>query len=202
MLNDFTTEYSERSDDELLLLASDRASLTTEAAAALDAELRLRNLTESDQLKHQQFVKRNEQREARRRRRKIFGTRSDRGTWVDLFWTLLAIALISFTYLALPSRYQMRPDWQKAAVHVMFASVFIAVVGSSWWRKIGFWMSLLLSSAIHIFVVHAWIQRVGHLSRGQGKLAILLGLVLFFAVYGFVWLLRRNFYGTEARDHT
>jgi hypothetical protein len=202
MLNDFSAEYFERSDDELLLLASDRASLTTEAAAALDAELRRRNLTESDQVKHQQFVKRNEQREARRRRRKIFGTRSDRSQWVDVFWTLLAIALILFTYLALPSRYHMRPDWQEAAVHVMFASVFIAVIGSSWRRKIGFWMSLLLSSAIHIFVVHAWIQRVGNLSRGQGKLAILLGFVLFFAVYGFVWLLRRNFYGTEAGDHT
>jgi hypothetical protein len=61
----------------------------------------------------------------------------------------------------------MRPDWQEAAVHVMFASVFIAVVGRSWWRKIGFWMSLLLSSAIHFFVVHAWIQRVGHVSRGR-----------------------------------
>jgi hypothetical protein len=202
MLNDFSTEYSERSDDELLLLASDRASLTTEAAAALDAELRRRNLTESDQVKHQQFVKRNEQREARRRRRKIFGTPSDPSKWVDVFWTLLAIALISFTYLALPSRYHMRPDWQEAAVHVMFASVFIAVVGSSWWRKIGFWMSLVVSSAVHMFVVHAWIQRVGNLSSGQGQIAILLGFVLFFAVYGFVWLLRRNFYGTEAPDHT
>jgi len=202
MLDNFSTQYSERSDDELLLLASDRASLTSEAAAALDAELRRRNLTESDQVTHQQFVKRNEQREARRRRRKIFGKRSDRSKWVDVFWTLLAIALVSFTYFALPSRYHMRPDWQEAAVHVMFASVFIAVVGSSWWRKIGFWMSLLLSSAIHIFVVHAWIQRIGNLSRWQGKLAILLGLVLFFAVYGLVWLLRRNFYGTESNDYT
>ena len=35
----------------------------------------------------------------------------------------------------------------------MFASVFIAVVSRSWWRKIGFWMSLLLSSAIPIFIV-------------------------------------------------
>ena len=66
----------------------------------------------------------------------------------------------------------------------------------------GFWISLALSSAIHMFVVHAWTQRVGNLSRGWGKLAILLGCVLFFAVYGFVWLLRRNFYGEEARDHT
>jgi len=26
--------------------------------------------------------------------------------------------------------------------------------------------------------------------------------VLFFAVYGFVWRLRRSFYGEEATDHT
>jgi hypothetical protein len=49
-----------------------------------------------------------------------------------------------------------------------------------------------------MFIVHAWILRVGKFSRGQGKLAILLGCVLFFAIYGFVWLLRRNFYGEEA----
>jgi hypothetical protein len=199
MLSNFSTDYSERSDDELLLLASDRASLTTEAAVTLDAELRRRNLTESDQVKYQQFVKRNEQRDAKKRRRKIFGTRMDRYSWVELFWILLTVALISFTYLALPSRYHMKPDWQEAAVPVMLASVFIAVGGRSWRRKIGFWMSLVLSSSIHIVVVHAWVQRVGNLSRGEGKLASLLGFVLFFAVYGFVWLLRRNFHGEEAR---
>jgi hypothetical protein len=31
MLNDFSADYSERSDDELLLLTSDRASLTKDA---------------------------------------------------------------------------------------------------------------------------------------------------------------------------
>jgi hypothetical protein len=36
MLNDFSTEYSERNDDELLELASTRGSLTTEAAAAFE----------------------------------------------------------------------------------------------------------------------------------------------------------------------
>jgi hypothetical protein len=196
----YSAEYFERSDDELLQLASDRPSLTNEAAAALDDELHRRNLSESDRAKHQQFVRHKEGREAVRRRRKTFGTRSDRSCWVDMFWTLLAIALISSTYLALPNRYQMKPDWQEAAVHVMFASVFIVVVGRSWWRKMGFWMSLVLSSAIQMFVVHAWIQRVGNLSRGSGKLAILLGLVLFLAVYGVVSLLRRNFYGEEAPD--
>jgi hypothetical protein len=202
MPTDFTADYSERGDDELLLLASDRASLTTGAAVALDAELRRRNLTEPDQLKYQKFVKHNEQREARRRRKKILGTRTDRRSWVDLFWWLLVITLISFTYLALPSRYHMKPDWQEAAVDVMFASVFIAAFSGSLRRKISFWMSLILSSAIHVVVVHAWVQRVGNLSRGQGKLAILLGFVLFIAVYGLVWVLRRNFYGEEAPDHT
>jgi len=201
MRSDFSADYSERSDDELLLLASDRASLATEAAFTLDAELRRRNLTESDQLKYQNFVERREQREAKRRRQKIFGTRTDRRWWVELFCGLLVIALLSFTYIALPSRYHMKSDWQEAAVYVMFASVFIAVFGGSWWRKIGFWMSLVLSSAIHAVVVHAWVLRIGNLSRSQGRLAILLGFVLFLAVYGLVRLLRRNFYGKEVHDH-
>lgn len=59
---DLTTEYSQRSNDELLQLATQRQFLTTEAAAALDAELRRRNLTDLDRVEHQQFVK--EQREA------------------------------------------------------------------------------------------------------------------------------------------
>jgi hypothetical protein len=199
----FSVEYSERSDDELLQLASDRSSLTNEAAVALDDELRRRNLAESDRAKHQQFVRHKERSEAIKRRRRIFGTRNDLSSWVDVFWTLLAIALISSTYVALPNRYHMKPHWQEAAVLMVFASVFIAVVSRSLWRRTGFWMSLAFSSAIHMFVVHAWIQRVGSLSRGPGELAVLLGFVLFFGIYGLFWLLRRNFYGDEeAPDRT
>jgi hypothetical protein len=201
MSNDFSTEYSERGDDELLLLASDRSVLTTEAAAALDAELSRRRLTESDQAKYRQFVKRNERREVNRRRRKILGTGRDLRSWVDVLWALIAVALISFTYLVLPSRYHMKPSWQDAAFHVMFASVFIAVSSKVWRRRIGFWMSLVISSAIHLVIVHAWMQRVGNFGRGQGKLAILLGCVLFFGVYGIVWMLRRNSYSEELRHN-
>jgi hypothetical protein len=71
MPTDFSIEYSQRSDDELLHLASERHSLTMEAVAALDAELRRRNLTESDRVEYQKFVKRQERREWRRRRWKI-----------------------------------------------------------------------------------------------------------------------------------
>ncbi len=203
MLSNFSADYSRLGDDELLRLASDRPSLTTEAAIALDGELLRRNLTASDQLKYQQFVERNEQRETRRRRRKILGSRRDRGSWVNLFVGLLIMVLISFAYSLLPSRFQLNPDWQEAALIMMFTSVSIAVVfGTSVWRKMAFWVSFLLSSSIHAVVVHRWVQHAGKLSRGQGKLAILLGVVLFCAIYGLAWLLRRNFSGEEAHNHT
>ena len=132
----------------------------------------------------------------------VFGSRRDRSSWVEVIAGLLVIALISFAYLALPSRYHMRPEWQEGAVPVMFSSVFIAVFGRSLWRKVVFWISLVFSSAIHVVAVHVWIQRSGNLSRGQGKLAILLGFALFGAVYGLFWVFRRNFYGEELREHT
>jgi hypothetical protein len=113
MLYDFSAEYSKRSDDDLLQLASDRASLTSEAVAALDAELRRRNLTESDRLEYERFIKRQEKRETRKRRRKTFGTVKGQMSWLELLWAFVAMALISFTYLALPSRYQMKPDCRK-----------------------------------------------------------------------------------------
>ena len=188
MLNNFSNEYSERSNDELLALASDRAFLTTEAAAALDAELGRRNLTEV-------VNSRLSLRFTTIRRRTVFVRRSDQFSWVHLFWAIITIALISFTYLSLPSRYHLKPDWQEAAVNVMFSSVCIAVACSTWWRKIAFWMSLVISSAIHLLVVHASIQRVGNSGRGQGKLNFFLGFVLFYVVSELVGLLQRIFYG-------
>jgi membrane glycosyltransferase len=201
MASDFSVDYTGRSDDELLLLASDRSSLTAEAAAALNAEFRRRNLKESDLNEYQRFVDRNRKREKKKLRRKIFGTQSDRRSWFYMLKGLVVIALISSTYLVLPNRYRMKPDWQEAAVLMMFAAVFIAVFSGSWARKAGFWLALVLSSAIHLIAVHTWIQRVGNLGRSEGKLAILLGLLLFLAVYGLVRVLQRNFYGNEVHDH-
>ncbi len=65
MLSDLSSQYAEFTDDELLHLASDRKSLTDEAVAALDTELRRRNLNESDQREHVRFAHRMEQREFR-----------------------------------------------------------------------------------------------------------------------------------------
>lgn len=199
---DFSTEYSERSDDELLHLASQRHYLTTEAASALDAELCRRNLTEADRIEHQRFVKRQEQHETQRRRQKTFGTFRNQMSWRELLWAFSMIAVISFTYIALPSRYHMRSEWQEAAFIVMMTSVLIAIASQSVFRRsFAFWLSLIISSAIHLFVVHALTQRVSNLSRGAGKGAALLGFLLFFAVYKFVSLLQRVFH-SEADQTT
>ena len=198
MLADFSTEYSQRSDDELLQLATERHSLTTEAAAALDTELRRRSLTESDRVEHQKFVKRQERREFRSRHRKVFGKRQF--SWLELLSAFAAMGVIGCGYFALPKRYHLKPDWEEAAVCVTIASVTVTVGWRSLWRDIAFWMALILSSAIQLAVVHAWVQRAGGLSRSTGKLATLLGFVLFFAIYGCIWLLRRNFYGDGSSE--
>jgi hypothetical protein len=199
MLTDFSNEYSQRSDDELLHLASERHSLTTEAAAALDAELHRRNLTESDRVEYQKFVKRQERREWRRRRRwKIPGLKN-RLTWRDILEAFSAMAIIVFTYFALPSRYHLNHDWEEAAVIVTITSVMVVFAASSS-RKIAFWMSLGISSPIHLVVVHAVTRRIPSLSRGAEKGAAVLGLVLFLLVYRVVRLLQRTVYGKEAPD--
>lgn len=193
MLTDFSAEYSQRSDDELLQLATQRHCLTSEAATALDAELHRRNLTESDRIEHQKFAKRQERLEFRGRRRKIFGKRQF--SWLELISAFVAMGVIAWAYFALPRRYHLKPDWEEAAVSVVIASVFVIVGWRSLWRNITYWMALILSAAIQLSVVHAWVQRSGGLNRNAGKMATIFGFVLFFAIYGCFRLLRRNFYG-------
>lgn len=200
MLTDFAAEYSRRSDGELLHLASARHSLVPEAAAALDSELHRRNLTESDLIEHQKFVKRQERREGRREaklRRRWEG--------LGLKWQLkgreileliAVMTVVSVAYFALPSRYHLNPDWQEAAFILVLTSVGLAFIVRSW-RNIVFWISLGVSSAIHLVVVHAWTRPTPDLSRGRAKIAFFLGFVLFLIVYGAVRLLRRVFPGGE-----
>lgn len=194
MFTDFAIEYSRRSDGELLHLASARHSLVPEAAAALDSELRRRNLTESDRVEHQKSVKRQERREGRRqtnlrRRWERLGLKW-RLSGREILELLAVMAVILIAYFALPSRYRLKPDWQDAAVIVMLTSAGLAFIARSW-RNIVFWISLGVSSAIHLIIVHAWTRRTPDLSRAQAKIAFFLGFVLFLIVYGIARLLRR-----------
>lgn len=187
---DFSVEYSERTDDELLHLATQRRSLTAEAAAALDAELYRRNLTDSDRVEYQKFTKRQEQREWRKQPRwKIPGLRP-RLTWREILEAFAAMALISFIYIALPSRYQLRPDWQEAAAIVMITSIMVAFSAISW-RKIAFWISLIISSALQLLLLHAITGGVLSLGWVQRRGAASVGILLFAAVYTFIRFVQR-----------
>ena len=167
MLTDPSTEYSHRSDDELLQLATQRRSLTTEAATALDAELRRRNLTESDRIEHQKFRKRQERHEFIGRRRRLFGKRQFSG--LELLSMFAVMAVIACAYLALPKPYHLNPDWEQTAVYLMIPFVIVIVGWRSLWRDIAFWMAVVISCAIQLAVVHAWVQRAGELRRGAGR---------------------------------
>ncbi len=86
----------------------------------------------------------------------------------------------------------------------MFGSVpVVAASFGSWLRKVAFWTSLLISSVAHALIVYGWIVRTGSLDgnghRADRKLAVLLGLMLFLAVYGCGFLLSRKLNGEEAR---
>lgn len=200
MPTDFSTEYSQRSDDELLHLATQRHYMTAEAVAALDGELRRRNLTESDRVEHQKFEKRQERREGRRETnlRRRWGRLGLKWQlkWREILELLAVMAVILVAYFALPSRYNLNPDWQEAAIIVMLTSVGLAFIVRSW-RNIAFWISLGVSSAIHLIVVHAWTRQTPDLSRAEARIAFFLGFVLFLVVYGAVRLLRRVFHGGE-----
>lgn len=191
---DFSTEYSGRSDDELLQLASERHSLTTDAAAALDAELRRRNLSEADRIEHQRSVRRQQQREARKHRRKPFGPFKYQLSWRDIFSAFAAMALIVFAYLALPSRLHfLKPEWQDPAVMVIVTSVMIAVACKKiFLRNFMSWVSLLIST-MHLFIVHALTQRGVKLNHGVAKGAGVVGFLLFLAIDGVLRFLKRMF---------
>jgi hypothetical protein len=150
MPNDFSAEYSERSDDELLHLASERHSLTPEATAALDAELRRRNLTESDRLEHQRTVKRYEQREARKHRRYINSSFLVRFKLPQALAALIMLAVL-WAMSHLPVRYQEK--WGQT-IFTTVAGVVIAILSSpkTYFRGSGItslhWAALLASAFV------------------------------------------------------
>ena len=202
MSTDFFRQYALRSDEELLELASDRVSLTEEARSALDAEMRNRGLTPADVQKHERLAERDRRRAARRKNRKLFGALGSRfDNLVAGLWILVVVALLTAAYLALPSRYRFPPDWEEVARFVMFASVAVAVTGSSLRRKARFWLALVISSTGHALLLHAWIARFGGIEgsghRGYEQMAILAGLLLFGAVYGAAHFVRRKSGVTE-----
>src|SRR5262245_15675451 len=99
MPSEFPLKYDQFTDDELLRLSSDRSLLTSEANAALDAEMRKRGLTAEDFAKYQHRVNREQRLETKKRVRKVFGSKWDWEGAIAFFWTGLALALIRWVYI-------------------------------------------------------------------------------------------------------
>jgi hypothetical protein len=198
---DYSHEYGRFSEDQLLHLAADRSALRGEASAALDAEMRSRGLSADDVSEYQHRLKREEQREKRRRNKKIFGSKRDRKSWVEqweaAFWSVVIIALISMAYLALPSQYRFSPAWQQTAFNVLFGSVFLVVFSKEWRTKSWFWISLFVSCAAQAWIVQEWIVRSGgtldRKSRGDQELAVSLGVIIFLVIVGCGAVVRHKF---------
>jgi hypothetical protein len=190
-MNTYLIEYGKKNDEELLRLACDRASLIDEAAAALDLELSRRNLTEADRHRYDRDRRRQRSLESKRVLRRTLGTRRGREQWFnDLVLALVALfvtSLIAAGYQSLPGEYRLKATWQTAATDMLFTSVSVVVFGFSLWRRLGFWLSLTVSSALHVGLVHAWVVSGGYVDapgpNSSGKLAILLGLLLFAVIY-------------------
>jgi hypothetical protein len=205
MVEDFSTVYAELGEEELLQLASERSFLTVEADIALDAELRRRNLTSSDQAKHERFVKRSNQLEEKKRIRKVFGRKEDGKSrlvdWGLAICGVLIIVASFYAYGTLPDDYHFRKDWEESAEHVTWATVMIGIISTFWWRNVAFWLSLLISTCMHLYLLHSWIIRHGGLSGGRsGELAILLGIVLFIMTFGFLSYIRHQFSPQNANE--
>ena len=187
-------EYAKRTDDELLALAHARHCLTDEARIALDAELRRRNLTESDLKEHQQFVKRMERREYRSPRpRKLFGVAKLSGK--QMLCSFAVIAIVVPGYLALAARYHLDPMSEEASVCVLITFAFVVVGWRSLWGDVAFWITVTASAAAQWYVVHAWAEREGKFAssgRAFGKVATFLGFLMWIATYGLVWLVRKR----------
>ena len=188
MPNDFSAEYSERSDDELLHLASERHSLTAEATAALDAELRRRNLTESDRLEHQRTVKRYEQREARKHRRYIESSFLVRFKLPQALAGLIMLAVL-WAMSHLPVRYQEK--WGQT-IYTTVAFVVIAILSSpkTYFRRCGItslsWAALL-ASAFACAVASQLSLTIG--KTGQWSTSgMLVGWAAFCATYLGLWI--------------
>ena len=88
MTSDLKSQYEHLHNEQLLDVASDRASLTEEARVALEGELRQRGLSDGDASEREKFVKWSSRREKRILRAKCFGPSMRRNR---LLWMLLVV---------------------------------------------------------------------------------------------------------------
>lgn len=177
----FPENYSPLTDDELLMVAANRADLVREAALAMDSEMRRRGLSYQEAQAKERQVARQEIKEARRRRPSPKGTKyfvaQIRGRWLLLLLSpTLLVFLLAFPHI-------VSEEWLLPSIFASYGVVSAISAVQPWLRQTtSFWLSLPIAGIVQLLVGHMITVRLAPHSRSELKGASFLAIFAGYAV--------------------
>ena len=175
----FQEHYASLSDDELLAIAAGRADLIQGATVALDSEMARRGLTYQEARARKREIARLEMKEVRRHRLSPRGTKyfaARTNGWMLLLLTVgVPLLVISLSALKL-----VREEWDLPILAACMGAVIAISAVQPWLRQtVSFWLSVVISCTVQLFVGH-WISvhqapHSGRALKGAVFLAIVVG---------------------------
>jgi hypothetical protein len=189
---DFQENYAAISDEELLVIAAGRSDLVQEAAAAMDSEMARRGLSYREARAKHREVTRQEYRETTRHRRppkasKYFVARMNG-------WALLLVALgVPLLVFLLVDSHVVPGVWDLPVLAASMGAVIAVAAVQPWLKRTAsFWLSLVVSGAVQLFVGR-WISMHQSLhSRNALKGGVFLAILAGYAVGVVLFLLVRR----------
>ncbi len=180
-------EYRNKTDDELLRLARERAQLTPEAASVLTDELARRRIG-PERLK----VFCNE--EERQVRKEAFRSKRRRTRAAERWWERIqlfaAYAVGLLVYHVLP--FKIPEEWEDAAIVCFLCTVAIAFMFREFWKRLSFWGALAMAAVAQLWVIQA-LNPEAHWHYKNAS--IVTGFAVGFLVWGATfWLLGRVYH--------
>jgi hypothetical protein len=175
----FQENYARLSDDELIMIAASRADLMQEAALALDSEMARRGLSYQEARAKKREIARLEIKEARSHRPSPKGTKyfvARMNGWMKLLLALGAPLLV----ISLLVFHLVREEWVFPILAACMGAIIAVSIVQPWLRQeVSFWLSLVISCAVQLFLGH-WIgvSQAPHSTsgiKGAGFLAIFVG---------------------------
>jgi len=177
----FSENYALLTDDELLMVAANRADLMQEAAFAMDSELARRGLTYRDARAKKRDFARLEIKEARKRRASPKGTKyfvaQVRGRWLLLMLSpTLLIVLLSFPKI-------VSEEWLLPIIWASYGVVSAISTVQPWLRQTrSFGLSLPVAFVVQLLVGHIIVVSQAPRSRNELKGAAFLAIFAGYAV--------------------
>jgi hypothetical protein len=177
----FSENYAQLIDNELLMVAASRADLVPEAALAINSEMARRGLSDQDAHAKKRDVARLEIEEARKQRPSPKGTKyfvaQIRGRWLLLLLSpTLLVVLLSFPHV-------VPEEWVLPIIFASYGAVIAISAVQPWLRQTrSFWFSLPVAFIVQLFVGHIITVRLAPQSRGELKGAAFLAILAGYGV--------------------